>query len=253
MAIPFNLQRLIDTELQFAKRFTNCTPKDYGLIYWNEGNKDSWDSNHAVISDFIGVGSSIKEITSFYKAKGITPRLYPAFKENELDMLTPLLEANEFVIQPQVNQFFLHEKDSAIKPVHGIRFERLRTITPELREFVLSYQYGEGAIKVLERHLSHPNYHLLAGFANDVMVTLASVNIFVGYSRIDDVYTHEFYRGKGYSSALINYVLQYHKEHSDNYLYLYSSIPEAIKVYGKAGFVPIAQNLKSWTAYKVMH
>ncbi|MDP2173142.1 MAG: GNAT family N-acetyltransferase [Candidatus Cloacimonadaceae bacterium] len=248
--MPFILQRLIDTELQFAKRFTNCVPKDFGLIYWNEGNKESHDSNHAIISDFIGVGSSIKEILSFYKAKGINPRLYPAFKENELEVLTPLLETNSFTIEQHGNQFFLHEKDSSITPVHGIRFERLKTITPELREFVLSDKQGEWAIKVLERHLSHPNYHLLAGFANDALVTLASVNIFVGYSRVDDVYTHHFYRGKGYSSALINYVLHYHKERSDNYLYLYSAIPEAIKVYGKAGFVPIAQNLKFWTAYK---
>lgn len=248
MNIPFNLQRLIETELQFPKRFTNCTPKDFGMIYWNEGNKASSDSNHAVITDFVGIGSSIKEILSFYKAKGITPRLYPAFKENELDLLSPLLETNAFVIENYPNQFFLHQRESGVNPVHGIHFERLKTITPELKEFVLSHD--EWPIKVLERHLSHPNFHLLGGFVNDVLVTLASVSIFAGYSRVDDVYTHEFYRGKGYSSALIHYVIQYHKEHSENFLYLYSAIPEAIKVYGKAGFSPIAQNLKFWTAYK---
>lgn len=250
MSLPFNLQRMIDTELEFAKRFTNCSAKPWGLLYWNEGNKESWDSNHAVIKDAVGAGSSIKEIVSFYKAKGIKPRIHSAFREKELDSLRPFLELNGFSIEMLPHRFYLHQGFSNISSVHGLHFERLRSVSQELRDFVLTYQYGHGAVMVLERHLSHPNYHLLAGYANDTLVTLASVNISVGYSRLDDVYTSPYYRGKGYSSALINYVLEYHKERSENYLYLYSSVPEAIKVYGKAGFVPIAEHLQFWSAIK---
>jgi len=250
MPLPFDVNRLIDTEVNFSKRFTNVTPKPYGLVYWNEANKDSHDSNHAIITDFVGVESSLKDIETFFKAKGIQPWLYPSFKEKELERLGPALQNHNFVINNHPHQFYLHNKDSLIEAQSNIHIERIRQMTPELQEYITENQEGESTIKVVQRHLSHPNYHLLGAYVNGALVAVASVNIFAGYSRVDDVHTHKFYRGKGYSSTLIHYIIQYHKRLSDNHLYLYSAIPEAIKVYSKAGFEPIAQNLKFWTAHK---
>jgi GNAT superfamily N-acetyltransferase len=250
MKIAFNINRLIETELHFAKRFTSVTPKPYGLLYWNEANKISHDSNHAIITDFVGVESAIKDIISFYKAKGITPRLYPSLKGDDLGILSSHLKNHGFIIETGDDQYFLHEKESEIEPVHGIHFEKIKQVTPELRELILSDDHEDFAIKVLERHLRHPGFHLLGGYVNEELVTIASVNIFEGYSRVDDVLTHKFYRGKGYSSAMIHHLVQYHKDHSDNYLYLYSAIPEAIKIYEKAGFVRIPHDFKSWRAHK---
>ena len=129
MTIAFNVNRLIETELNFAKRFTNVTPKPYGLIYWNEANKESHDSNHAIITDFVGVEASLKDIVNFYKAKGITPRLYPSLKDKELDILSQPLENHGFILNHHPNKYYLHERESSITPAAGVHIERIRQMT----------------------------------------------------------------------------------------------------------------------------
>jgi GNAT superfamily N-acetyltransferase len=249
MKPPFNLKRLIETERNYAKRFTNVTPKPYGIIYWNEGNKESYASNHAVITDFVGVESSLKDISNYYRAKNITPVLFHALHPNELETLTPALKKYGFEIESLNHEFYLLENEPAIAPVGGIYFERLTSVRDDIRELVLSDSYGEYILKYLERHLKSPGYHLLGGFANDELVTIASVDIFEGYSRIDDIFTHKFYRGKGYSGGMLNHLINYHKKQSENHLYLYSHSPLGASLYEKAGFVKIP-NLQAWRAIK---
>jgi len=250
MKVPFSVNRLIDTELQFAKRFTGVLTKSYGLIYFNEANKESHDSNHAIITDFVGVEAALKDIAFFYKSRGITPRIYASLKDNELSQLLPHLQKQGFIVDMTNNSYFLHETESIIQPVHGVYFDRLMQVRTDITELVLQNGFGDWAVKVLERHLRHPGYHLLGGFYDEELVTIASLNVFEGYTRVDDVLTHVFYRGRGYSSALINHLVKYHKDISENHLYLYSAVPEAIKVYERAGFVKLPHNLVTWQAYK---
>lgn len=249
MKPPFMLNRLIDTEVHFAKRFTNVTPKPYGVIYWNEANKESYASNHAIITDFIGLEGSLKDICNFYRTKDITPVLYPSLKENELTQLGPSLKNWGFEVESLYHEYFLLQNESQITPVHGVFFNRIVQVKDDLKELLLSDNYGDWAIKYIERHLKSPGYHLIGGFVHEELVTVASINVFEGYSRIDDAFTNKYYRGKGYFTTLLDYLVKYNKEHWDNHLYLYSHFPEAAKVYEKAGFVKLP-DLKAWRAIK---
>jgi GNAT superfamily N-acetyltransferase len=249
MKPPFMLNRLITIEQQYAKRFTNVAPKPYGYLYWNEANKDSYLCNHAIINDFLGLEASLKDISFFYKQKDITPRLFPSLKENELVQLTPHLANHGFEVELLQHEYYLHEKESTITPVHGIFFDRLTQVKDEIKELILSEASGDWAIKYLERHVKSPGYHLMGGFVNDQLVTMASLNVFEGYSRIDDIFTFKFYRGKGYSGSLLNHLIQFNKESNDNHLYLYSHFPEAATLYARAGFVKLP-SLQTWRAQK---
>nr|HPH60589.1 GNAT family N-acetyltransferase [Candidatus Syntrophosphaera sp.] len=105
MPLPFNMNRMLDTELHFPQRFTTMTPKNYGLVFWNEGNKASHDSNHAVITDHLGAEASLRDIEFFYKTKGIVPRVYQSYKANELEKLRPALEHHNFKIATKQGAF----------------------------------------------------------------------------------------------------------------------------------------------------
>ncbi len=249
MKPPFILKRLVDTEVNYARRFTNVTQKPYGFIYWNEANKDSYLCNHAIITDHLGVESSLKDISFFYKSKNITPCLFPSLQEKELEILTPHLKNHGFEIEMLDHAYYVKENESSITPVSGIFFSRLVQIKDDIKELILAEKYGDWAIKYLERHVKNPGYHLIGGFVNTDLVTIASLSIFEGYSRIDDVFTFSYYRGKGYSSALLHYLVNYSKEHNDNHLYLYAHYTKAEKLYEKAGFVR-QPNLKCWRALK---
>jgi GNAT superfamily N-acetyltransferase len=249
MKPPFLLNRLINIEQQYARRFTNVTQKPYGYIYWNEGNKDSYLCNHAIITDFLGLEASLKDISFFYKQKNITPRLFPSLKHNELVELTPHLRNHNYEIELLKHEYFLWEKDSTLQPVHGIYLERLQQISDSVKELLKSEGYGDWAIKYLERHIKTPGYHLIGGFVGDQLVTIGSISFFEGYCRIDDILTFAFYRGKGYSGTLLDYLVKYSKDNGENHLYLYSRYHDAAPLYEKAGFVKMP-DLQTWRATK---
>jgi GNAT superfamily N-acetyltransferase len=251
MKPPFMLNRLIQIEQQYARRFTNVTQKPYGYIYWNEGNKDSYLCNHAIVTDFLGLESTMKDISFFYKQKDITPRLFPSLKQNELVTLTPHLQNHGYELEMLKHEYFLWDKDSVLEPVHGIYFERLVQIMDDVKELLKSENYGEWAVKYLERHIKTPGYHLIGGFAGDQLVTIGSIGFFEGYARIDDILTFNFYRGKGYSGALLDFLVKYCKENGDYHLYLYSHYQGATSLFEKAGFVKIP-DLQTWRATKKM-
>ncbi|MDD4148219.1 MAG: GNAT family N-acetyltransferase, partial [Candidatus Cloacimonetes bacterium] len=105
-------------------------------------------------------------------------------------------------------------------------------------------------IRVVERHLQHPSYHLLGGFHDGELAALASVSIHAGYSRVSDVFTREKFRGKGYAATMIHNLVLYHKGISQNHLYLFSDNPLTSKVYIKTGFTRLAKDFISWEALK---
>lgn len=250
MHIPFNTKRMLETELRFPQRFTNMVQRNYGLIFFNEGNKRSYDSNHALILDLIGVESSVRDIESFYKSKGINPRIYGSFQNNEMEKMLPSLEKHEFSVVELPDRFFHHDHESALNPIAGLRIQRVRNLTIDVMEAIAVEFGGDYTLRVAERHLQHPSYHLLCGFWDDEIVSLASVGIFAGYSRVDDVYTRAAFRGKGFAGAMLHYLIQYHRQLSTNHLYLYSSSPDSIRVYQKAGFSEVPINMPVWEAYK---
>ncbi len=250
MPVPFNIKRMIDTEIRFPQRFTAMVTKDWGFIFWNEGNKASHDSNHAVITDFIGVESSVRELEFFYKSKGISPRVYSSLKANELDRVRPALEGHGFTIQMKDDEYFVHDHESVLHPVDDLHIDRVKKLDINMMETIAVEFGGDWTIKVVEKHLQHPSYHLLGGFADGELASLASVSVYAGYSRVDDVFTRNKFRGKGFAGAMIHNLINYHRGLSENYLYLYSDNPAAIKIYEKAGFSRVPQDFKTWIAYK---
>ncbi|MBW6513184.1 MAG: GNAT family N-acetyltransferase [Candidatus Syntrophosphaera sp.] len=250
MPLPFNMNRMLDTELRFPQRFTNMTPKNYGMLFWNEGNKKSYDSNHAVITDHLGPESSIRDIEFFYKTKGIAPRIHQSYQARELEKIGPALENHGFKIETRDEQFFMHEHESTLRPVPELRIERLHHLSIDVMETIAIEFGGDWTIKVVERHLLHPSYHLLGGFIADELASLASVSVYAGYSRVDDVYTRDKFRGRGFGGAMIDYLVKYHNQLSENYLYLFSADPAAIRIYEKAGFTKLPQNFQCWSAWK---
>ena len=67
-----NLTNCYLEEDLFPKIFTNYEERDYGILFYNTENKDSFDSNLAVIyKDKIqNLQQVLSDITEFYKAKG---------------------------------------------------------------------------------------------------------------------------------------------------------------------------------------
>ena len=250
MQIPFNVARMKETELHFPQRFANMIQKDYGLIFFNEGNKASLDSNHAVINDYIGVESSLRDIESFYKSKGIHPSIYSSLQSNELTRISEPLANHGFELKIQDHQYFVHDHESSLRTVDELKIERVKKLDIDIMETIALEYGGDWTIKVVERHLAHPSYHLLGGFYMGELAALASVSTYAGYSRLADVFTREKFRGKGFAGSMIHYIVNYHRGLSQNHLYLVSDNPATTRIYEKAGFSKITHDFQPWIATK---
>lgn len=250
MSVPFNILRMKDTELHYPQRFANMIQKDYGLLFWNEGNKASAESNHAVIKDYIGIESSLRDIESFYKGKGIPPRIFSSLQANELDKVSAPLQQHGFKLELKDHEYFLHDHESSVKPNEDLQIQRIKTLDIDIMETIALEYGGDWTIRVVERHLLHPSYHLLGGYYHSELAALASVSVHAGYSRLSDVFTREKFRGKGFAATMIHTLVNYHKGISSNHLYLFSDHPGTTKIYEKTGFTRLPQDFVSWVAAK---
>lgn len=248
--IDINYIRQCETD--FPKDFANTIDTYYGKLFYNADNKKSHDSNHAVILDLAAdIDKTIDDIASFYENIKISPRIYSAYIPREEKILRPYFNKHGFIFREfDENQFFEWQNSSTINTSDDITIRRVSEIDMRMGEMIWSEDESDRTVKVLRNHLRTDSFHLLAGYLGDVPVTMGSVKVMNGLSRVDDVLTHKKYRGKGYSRALINHMLKYHSSISKNRLYLYASNPTAIKIYRETGFADLPFTLKYWSAWK---
>ena len=67
----------------FPREITSYETRYYGLLFYNEENKDSFDSNHAIIykEKIDDIELVLSDIISFYKSKCIRPNIYQSISE----------------------------------------------------------------------------------------------------------------------------------------------------------------------------
>ena len=245
-----DIKKVIDFEINFPSQFADVVERPYGKLFYNLDNAISHDSNHGVITDLsCDLDQALSDIESFYHEKGLSPRIYPAFLQGEEETLKPFLVKHGFTYQKHDNLYFLWQEDSKIIPNHKLEIIRLLEINDQIIEIIRSEDKGDWTINVLKHNIQAERFHFLAGYVQGKAVAMASLNMTEGLSRVDDVITHKNYREQGYCSALIHYLVDYHRRISENSLYLYSAEPKAIKIYRKAGFVEFKEQLSSWSAW----
>lgn len=80
------LFQLYHEEDMFPREICSHEKRHYGILFYDEDNKDSYDSNHAVIfenniSDLYAV---LEDIISFYRAKGVKAVIYQSAQDEGL-------------------------------------------------------------------------------------------------------------------------------------------------------------------------
>jgi ribosomal protein S18 acetylase RimI-like enzyme len=136
-----------------------------------------------------------------------------------------------------------------IQPNQELQIQRVEVIDPGIEELIHSEDEGDWTINVLKRHICDEDFYLFVGVVDGKPVTIVSLKVMDGYSRVDDMVTHAQYRGHGYGRSIVHHLVNYHPQVSKNQLYLYADNPIALRMYQDAGFVP-AFALSCWVAWK---
>ena len=233
-------QNIIREEDEFPKLFADYVETDYGILFFNEANKDSYDSNHAVIyperiTDLAGV---LQQITAFYREKKITPLIYHPpvkdyLKENE-DIFRAC--GYEVTIEER-NRVALLTEASTIVPDGSLEVRQLTEWDPRIGRDILIPNNEAYEILVGERSMQHENSRLFVGYRGDKAVVYVILHISpYGTTRFDYVDTAWDERKKGYGRQISHVVMSYCREQKLPLCATWFANPTSERMNMEAGF-----------------
>lgn len=237
------------------KEFASFEKREYGILYYNLENIDSYDSNHALIFDFTNLERALDDLELFYSEKGMVPRIFQANRVGEEEKLWPLLRERGYVIEdmPDLKFFSLitetGEPGQNSEPL--LEFRVNPELTEELKEIFRVDDGGDWNIKKFDFIKGNDKFKLICGYNKEgAAVVVANIRQNSEVAVLEDVITHPDYRKRGYGSALIDFICRYHRKESALPLTLFAEDEGAIRIYEKAGFRALPFPYKSWTAFK---
>ena len=121
----------------FPKIFTDYEERDYGILFYNEDNKDSFDSNHAVIykDQVEDLPSVLSDIIHFYSSKGIRPIIYQSMlDDNWFGEIKEYLAAAGFRSWVEDQEYMLPAGENLITPNPEVEVRKVAEWQDELEK-----------------------------------------------------------------------------------------------------------------------
>lgn len=245
------LDMIMHMEYEFPKIFTNMELRDFGILFHNQLNDDSYDSNHALIINECNYELAVKEIKVFYLSRKLSPRIYSALKEDQLHELRPILEKEGFTIDDYgYTDYIVFSGTSQINTEQTLDFRRFSG-GDDLRVFdsIFSDITTRKRVKeVVRRRSMSPMYYLYIGYLGDIPVVMASMQFDENMTaRLDEVETAESHRKKGYARQITRFLTDLFTTLNGKLFYTWAANDTAQRIYIQGGF-EIKYRLPSWSA-----
>lgn len=222
----------------FLKLFTKSEERPYGILFYNPDNRDSYDSNHAVIyKDKIDdLPAVLEDIHTFYKEKGSNAIIYQSMLDDAyFEEIKKELFSAGYKSWTEEQKYMLPLDENKLTPPENISVRRATSWSDDLRQvFIEAEEPWE--IPVLEKSIQNENYWCFAASVEGKTVGVLYGHISEKACRVDYLLVSKKYRGIGVGTALFNeYVNWAHSNGIKNdYIWPDGEIPE--KIYTKAGY-----------------
>lgn len=234
-----NMHPFYREEDLFPREFTHLAPRPWGILYYNEENPDSYDSNHALIfrEQADDLPAVLAEIADFYLSQGMKPIIYQSILDDGwFGEIGEALSAAGFRSWQEAQHWMLLTEDSAIQPDVSADIRRVTAWTDDLAVHLYEAAGEPWEIAVAKRQLENPNTLYFAAYVADkpVGAIYGHVND-EGICRIDYLLVATAHRGRGLGRALTHFFVRHCRE---------NAIPCALwpdgdtprRIYEEAGF-----------------
>ncbi len=247
------IQHIADADINGPRLYSVTVEKDYGLLFYNNDNKDSYVSNHAVITNpNADLNSAIADIIAFYHSHEQTPRLYQGFVTSEEDLLLPLLRDMGFKIERNENQAFVRQSCVAPPPtIEHPQIRRLNTVESGFCDILREDDGGDWNLNKWKRCIQDPRVFAFAQpDGNGDTVAIAALLVHDNISVIEDVVTAQSDRRRGFATSMLTQIIGLHEDmENGTSINLFADNPDAIRVYEKLGFRHFEQKHPLWLAH----
>ena len=150
------LQKIFTEEDLFPREVTSFEKRDYGFLFYNEQNKDSYDSNHALIykNKISDIKFVLKEIIDFYTKKNITPNIYESiFDDGYFEQIKNELENFGFETFTETQRYMILKEENKIKPNPEIEIKKIDKWNDEYGKEIFEKSNESYGIEVLKKSL----------------------------------------------------------------------------------------------------
>lgn len=238
-----NLDKIFKEEDLFPREFASYETRDYGLLFYDEFNKDSYDSNHAVIvqdkiTDLDAVLCDIKE---FYQSKGQSPIVYQAIAEEGYFVKNKeLFEKHGFKVWEEEQHFMVPVEENKLVTNPEISVKRVKEWEEAFAVEIFEKAEEPWEIGVAKKMIQNPNTIFFVAFYKNHPVGMTYGHERDGVCRYDYILVSKECRRIGVARALMNALVEYCKVQNIKNCSLWPAGESAEKIYLEAGFRTVA-------------
>ena len=222
----------------FPMVFTESEERDYGILFYNTENKDSFDSNHAVIyKDRIDdLHYVLADIVEFYATKGIRPMVYQSMLDDDwFDGVKVVFTDAGFKSWTEDQEYMLQTGRNTIvpDPETDVRMvcEWNDGITAVFMEAAEPWE-----IKVAEKTLDNPNGWMFAAHLKGKPVGVLYGHVSERICRVDYLLVSPKFRRKGVGRALFNGFVEWCKHNDIERAYTWPAGATPKRIYEEGGY-----------------
>ncbi len=205
-------------EIDFPKRFASYVEKDYGILFYMEDNKDSYDGNHVCIytDKITDLGAVLDDITAFYKGLGMRASIYHPFAKDYFQENEAILNAHGYTYTPEDDhRVMLLTEENSIKTAKRLDIRVLTEWDDRVATDILIPSGEPWEVDVTRKRTEQEGTYLFVGYLDGKAVVYTDIHKSEhGNTRFDYIVTAKEHRGNGYASELLSFVVEYCKKHN---------------------------------------
>lgn len=248
-----NLEKMYEEEDLFPREITTYEERDYGLLFYNEENKDSYDSNHAIIfkNRISDLKQVLADIVNFYKKKNIKPTIYQSILDDGYfeEIKGELLEFG-FESWSEMQNYMVLSEDNTIKSNPEIIVKKVSEWRDEYGTEIFEKAGEPWEIDVAKKMIKNSNTLFFVAFYKEKPVGMTYCHTAGDVCRVDYLLVSKECRNIGVGRALIKCCVEYCKVHGIENCFLWPAGDTAERIYYEAGFRFVETKQAGRAAYK---
>ncbi len=248
-----NFEKMYLEEDLFPREISSYETRYYGLLFYNENNKDSYDSNHAIIykAKINNIDFVLNDIVNFYKLKYIRPSIYQSIREEGFfEEIKKELEKYGFEHWTEEQKYMVLSEKNKIVPNPQIDVRRVTEWDDEFGVEIFEKADEPWEIDVTKRALMNSNTLFFVAYYLEKPIGMTRCHLTNGICRVDYLLVSKDHRNIGVGRAIINSFVEYCHANQIDDCYLWPDGDSAEKIYYEAGFRCLESKKAGRATYK---
>ena len=222
----------------FPMIFTEYEERDYGILFYNAKNMDSFDSNHAVIykNRIQDLRQVLTDIIEFYKLKGSRPIIYQSMlDDNWFDEIKDELAEAGFKSWIEDQEYMIQFDRNRINPNPEIEVRMVSEWNEEIENVFLEAE-EPWEIMVAKKTLAYPKAWMFEASLDGKTIGLLYGHISERACRVDYLLVSKKHRKTGAGRALFYSYLEWCRQNNMGKVYIWPDGETPTRIYEEGGF-----------------